>query len=294
VSGPVPGRGTRQLTRTLRFQVLRVSFEIVTADPEIERTVRFLAQSAAQPQPARTTVFFEVRRREHAYEISRNGCLEDVQFDPVRVLETLARRVQHDALEAWPEAAVLRAVTGERHGERFILVGDTHADRARVALELIGRGADIQGDDLTILHEDGMVTAYPRPLRVYGENAPLPVHAPPRAELPFLGARLSTRIWALDLALTGIDWRITTAPCDTVILLEINYGGQTRITEVPHREMARILMSWCDPLAGALSAIRMIARLLDGAQCCRLRLGSFGDLGKIWPGQPPDWYSPHA
>jgi hypothetical protein len=250
--------------------------------------LRFLLQSAIQPEPVRSIVSYDIRRHLGGYAIFRDGEFEDMQFDPAGVLKTLYARVQRDALSAWPGAAVLRAVTGRQGDERFVVVGESLWDRSRLALALMAHGIEIEGDDLAVLH-DGVLTGYPRPLRVCGVDARLPALAPPRQELPFLGLRPSTGSWALDLALTGVEWRITTGAVDTVVLLESNHGGQTRITQVPRHETARVLMSWCDPLGDAAGAIRAVAQLADGARCCyRLWLGELEDVGGSWPGLSRD------
>ena len=274
---PAPRGRPRPLRAPLQFQVLRVSFQIFAEDPAVERDLHFLAQSASQPEPAESSLSYEVRRSGDGYEILREGVVEDVQFDPKCVLGALYQRLQRDALAAWPGAAVLQAVTGRRHGNRFVVVGETLSDRSRLALELIRLGVDVEGDDLAILH-DGVITPYPRPMRVCGADAPLPSLAPAVSDLPCAGTDLSLGPWALDLALAGIDWRITSGPLDVAIALETNYGGQSRSSEMPPVEMARILMSGCDPLMGASHAVGAVARLAGGARCHRLRLGSLGDV----------------
>lgn len=241
--------------------------------------MQFLAQSAIQPAPASSTVSYEVRRRGDGYEILRDEALEDVQFDSQTVLDAVYRRVQRDALAAWPGAAVLRAVTGRWRDERFVIVGETLWDRSRLALALIGHGVEIEGDDLAILH-DGVLTAYPRPLRVCGVDAPLPPRAPAVGDLPGTGD-FPTGPWSLDLALAGIDWRITTGPLHIAVALETNYGGHTRVNKLEPLEMARILMSSCDPLSDGSHAISAVARLASGARCYRLRLGSLDELDAL-------------
>jgi hypothetical protein len=248
----------------------------------VARQLRYLAQSAVQPEAARSTVTYAVSRRDGAYEISRDGALEDVQFDPVGVLGSVYRRVHGDALAAWPRAAALRAITGSWGGERFVVVGDGLRERSQLALHLISRGAEIEADDLAILH-DGVLTAYPRPLHVYGTDARLPAGSPPRTELPSGGENSSRGPWVLDLTAAGLGWRVTTAPVDRVVLLETNYGGQTRLHPVARHEAARIVMSCCDVRADVPEAIRSIARLVDGAQCCRLLLGGLEQIGNFWP-----------
>jgi hypothetical protein len=284
VLGAAPLGGSHQLSAPLRFQVLRVAFEISADDPDVRHALRFLNQSARQPEPPQSTVSYDVRRSDEGFQISRDGDLADVQFDPTVVLDTLYRRIQRDALDAWPSAPLLEALTGRRNGERFVIVGDSLRERSQVGLALLSHGVDIEGDDLAILH-DGAVTAYPRPLRVCGTDVPLPTGAPPREELPFVGGTPATGSWVLDLAQAGIDWKVTTGRPDTIIRLQTNYGGQTRLSELPRHEMARILMSQCDPRGNPIGAIRTVTELAKGARrCASLWLGSTEHVGSIWPG----------
>lgn len=243
--------------------------------------MRFLAQSAIQPEQAGSIVSYDVRRRGDGYEIVRDGVLEDVQFDSHNVLGVVYRRVQRDALAAWPGAALLHAITGRWQGMRFVVVGEGLWDRSRLALQLIRHGVEIEGDDIAILH-DGVLTTYPRPLRVCGVDAPLPPSAPAIADLPCAGPDPSAGPWALDLVLAGIDWRITSGGPDIAIALETNYGGQTRIRKLPSVEIARILMASCDPLSARSHAAGAIARLAGGARCYKLRLGSLDDISDAW------------
>jgi hypothetical protein len=278
-----PLRGPHQLSAPLRFQVLRVSFEISADDPAVSHALRFLIQTAGQPEPPRATVSYEVGRSDDGYLVSRNGELVDVQFDPGAVLDTLHRRIQRDALDAWPGAPVIEALTGRRDDQRFIVLGDSLRERSQFALALLSHGIDIEGDDLAILH-DGALTAYPRPLRVCGVDVPLPAGAPPREELPFVGGNPRTGSWVLDLGQAGVDWKITTGRPDTMIVLETNYGGQTRLSELPRHAMARALMSRCDPRGNAIAAVRAVAELANGARrCAHLWLGSLDEISSIWP-----------
>ncbi len=252
-------------------------------DDEIERAARYLVQSAIQPEPARASVAFNVAKRNGGYEILRNGEPMDVQFDPLQVLYALYRRIERDALEAWPETTVLHALTGSHRGEHFLLVGESHADRARVGLELLRLGADVLGDDLAIL-DGGMVIAYPRPLRVVGEEASLPAGAPPRDELPFAGTNRASGSWALDLAAAGVDWRITPARPESVIVLETNPGGQSRVRAIARRDMARIVIGRSESRGSPMTTIRAVANLVDGARCYALRLGDPAALRFFLPG----------
>jgi hypothetical protein len=226
-----------------------------------------------------------VRRSDGGHEILREGALQDVQFDSWSVLNALYRRVQEDALAAWPRAAVAQAITGTWRDERFMVVGESLRDRSSLALRLLSHGAAVEADDLAIL-QDGVLTAYPRPLRVFGPDAPLPPGSPSREELPSVDEGSGRGPWALDLAAAGVEWRISTGPVERIVLLEANYGGQTRLTPVSRGDALRIVMSCCDPRDNVPDTIRSIARLVDGAQCCRLRLGAVEAIGDFWP---PAW-----
>lgn len=282
--GSASRRGPRGLRPPLRFQVLWVSFEIHADDEAVWEQLRFLVQSATQPESPRVTVTYAARRCAQGFEISRGGVAFDVQFDPVGVFNAVSRATHGDVLAALPErAAVLRAMTGRWQGERFIVVGESLWDRSRLALHLLARGAKIEGDELAFLH-DGLLTPCPRPLRVCGPDVPLPDGVPLRDELPFLGIDPATGSWALDLAAAGFEWRIISGPVDRIVLFETNYGGQTRLAPAPAHEAARILMSCCDPRGNTAHAVRSVTALTNGANCCRLWLGAPEDIGAFWPG----------
>ena len=272
----------RHLTEPLRFQVLRVGFAISADDPAVERRLRCLAQRAVQPETPGEMIAYSVRRSNGAYQILRNGAVQDVEYDHWRLLDSMYRSVQADALAAWPQAAVVRAVTGSWRGERFMVVGEPLRERSSLALHLLSRGAQVEADELAILH-DGMVTAYPRPLRVFGLDDPLPPGSPTRDELPSVEEDSSRGPWMLDLAAAGIDWRVSTGVVERVVLLETNYGGQTRLHPVSRSEAARVVLSCCDARNNVPDTIRSIARLVDGAHCCRLRLGASEVIGDFWP-----------
>jgi hypothetical protein len=286
VPGSAPRGGSRRLRPPLRFQVLPVSFEIHADDEAVRRQLEFLVQSAAQPEAPSLSITYGVTRRGNGFEIAREGTTIDTQCDAYGVYNAISRRVHRDVLAALPDAALLWALTGSWRGERFIVVGESVWDRSRLALHLMSRGAEVEGDDLAFLH-DGTLTPYPRPLRVCGLDAPLPPGAPPRDELPFLaGYNALTGSWALDLTRLGIAWRINRGSVDRIVLLETNYGGQTRIRPMPRHETARILLSNCAPRQNVAETLRSIARLTNGADCCLLNLGALADLGDFWP---PDW-----
>ena len=248
----------------------------------MERELQFLVQSAIQPEAPTSVVHYEVRHTRGIYEISREGIAVAEEFDPVRVMSALYERIQVDALAAWPDGMLLRCLTARTSDARYVLVGEKLWDRSRVALQLIRDGFDVEGDDAAILHGAGL-TAWPRPLRVCGADAPLPPLAPPRSELPGVGNEPEGRSWALDLAKAGIDWQITTGRVHGVISLEANYGGDTRLVELTQREAARRLLSHCDWGPGISEQIRAVAQLLRGARCCELRLGSLSEIAGAWP-----------
>jgi hypothetical protein len=257
---------------------LRVAFTIAAEDPRWEADLRFLGQSAVQPEPATSQVAYEVAERDGAYEILRDGAHEDLEFDRASVLETLYRVIRRDALAAWPEATVIHAVTGRHQGNRFAVVGACARDRSRVALRLLCLGADIEGDHLALAHAAG-VTTYPRSLRVRGEDIELPRGSPPRDELPFIGDGPSTGSWALDIGATGRPWVITTGPVDLLVHFDMNEGGRTRLTDMAPMAALRAVIAASDGGTPPAQSIRTAAGVVSGARCVRLWLGSLEDLG---------------
>jgi hypothetical protein len=248
----------------------------------VRRQLQFLVQSAVQPEAPRSTIAYAVNRRDDGFEIARDGMFLDTQFDPASVFRTISRAIHRDVLAALADAAVLYGITGSWRGERFLVVGESLWDRSRLALHLISKGAEIEGDDAAFV-QDGTLTPYPRPLRVCGVDALLPPSAPSRDELPFLGSSPLTGSWALDLTLAGVEWRINRGRVDRIVLLETNYGGQTRMRPAEHHETARILLSSCDLRGKTATNLASITRLINEADCFRLSLGALTDLGEFWP-----------
>ena len=273
----VPRGGARQLSPLVRVDALRVAFEISVDEPAVERELQFLVHSAVQGEEPRALVHYGVSRAGDIYEIRREGVLMNVEIELRMVLQDLHTRLHREALAAWPSGVALRALTGGFRGERFVLTGESLPDRSRIGLELLSCGFDVEGDYMAIAHDQG-VTAFPRPLRIPDPHVPLPRNAPPRTELPCNGS-----CWALDLGRAGIDWRIHTGPVQYVILLEANYGGQTRLYEVGGREAAQVLMSHAYALGTPVDAIRTVARLVDRSSCYRLRLGAVDEITSVWP-----------
>ena len=73
----------------LAFQVLRVAFTVTVDEAPLRARLRWLEQSAIQPEPPAATVAYEVRRRDGAYEITRAGVHADLQFHRAGVLATI-------------------------------------------------------------------------------------------------------------------------------------------------------------------------------------------------------------
>jgi hypothetical protein len=279
VRRPPAPRGSRSLTQRLAFRVLRVAFTVTVDDPRLRSELRWLDQSAIQPDSPDTTVAYDVRRRDGAYAITRDGVFEDLQFDRAGVLATLYSAVQRDALAAWPEGTAMTAVVGTFAGDRFAVVGASARERSRLAVALICAGAELEGDDLAILGAGGLTT-YPRPIRVDRRDR-LPPRAPSRAELPVLGTTASAQ-WALDLTRAGLRWEIRTGPVALVVRFDFNEGGRTRVSELSTLDATNALIKASDPPVRPLPAIRATAALVGAARCRRLWLGSLDDVGPAW------------
>lgn len=260
------------------MQVLRVVFTVAADDPRWAVDLRLLAHSAVQPEPPVSEVAYEIIEREGGYEVLRDGVHEDLQFDRAAVLEALYRSMRRDALAAWPEAMVIRGVTGRSGGKRFAVVGACARDHSRVALRLLCLGADVEGDHLALAHAAG-VTTYPRSLRVRGEDVELPPGSPLLDELPFVADGPSAGSWAFDIAATGRPWIITTGPVELLVHFDMNDGGHTRLTELAPIAAVRAVIAASDGRTPPAQSIRTAAGLVSGARCVRLWLGSLEDLG---------------
>ena len=62
---------------------------------------------------------------------------------------------------------------------------------------------------------------------------------------------------------------------DALVALEPDSEGATKVTTLPHYEMARILTScWCAIGDSSVAPVAELARLAAGAECLSLRVGS--------------------
>jgi hypothetical protein len=265
----------------LRLQVLRVAFTVAADDPGLGPALRFLDQSARQPEPPSLHIGYQVVRGNEMYEIQREGVLINAEFDHAGVVGTLYAAIQHDALAAWPEATVLRGVVGRWQDQRFVVAGDGGRERSGLALALLAAGASIEGDDLALVDRRGLTT-YPRALRVGSAMGALPTGIPGRETLPFSGRSERTGVWALDPRRTGRPWRVETGPVQHIVEFTMNDGGMTRVGDLSAISGVRTLMMGIDPRGGAPAAIRDVSALSVGARCHRLWLGSFGDVSEVW------------
>lgn len=112
-------------------------------------------------------------------------------------------------------------------GKRFLVVGDKGQGKSTLAIHLLARGHQVEGDEHVAIGE-ATVVARPRTLRVKTPSFAM-VRGLPEEVLQTASFQTwdGVRIHALDPSLFGRPWQIAESPLDAILLLESNHGGRS-------------------------------------------------------------------
>jgi hypothetical protein len=169
---------------------------------------------------------------------------------------------------------LLHSACGSIAGQRFVLIGESGAGKTTLIIRLASEGALVEGDELVVLHEKGVV-AVPRRFRIKDHGlALLPSIAGTSDRMPVLDSGHGSRIYAFAPSESGYSWHIRDASVDAVIFLDPNHGGQSRLVEIPRFQMVQFAMSQARVFDRQdRSWITMLCRQLDRAACYKLVVG---------------------
>ncbi|QCK87807.1 hypothetical protein E8L99_19630 [Phreatobacter aquaticus] len=164
---------------------------------------------------------------------------------------------------------------------RFLLIGDQRCGRTTLALHMLMRGYQVEGDEHALIDWGGIIM---RPSRMFA--APDLARLVPAAGELFVKAPKQygwsgQETAAIDPSLPGRPWRIQKGPVAGLIVLELNSGGRSVLGRLsPDNMFARLMALALMPDEGVALAV---ARLRALVMAVPAGLLSLGDLdGAAW------------
>jgi hypothetical protein len=161
-----------------------------------------------------------------------------------------------------------------RPSSRILVVGEPGAGKTTLALRLLDAGYAVEGDENFIVWPSRAI-ARPRTLRVKGGSlAHVPRLAAAIAASPHIDFWDGAPLYAVDPAIGGRPWRIAEGIVESVVFLEPNHGGLSRIKPIGVNEgLRRLLAETILPEGGVGPAVARLRGILAGARLFVLLLG---------------------
>jgi hypothetical protein len=269
VPGPAPRRGARPLILERSVHLLACSFRITFDCELLAGWLDRLCHRAAQHYPVSEHHRFEVYRADGGYRIVADGQDDGWEPRPGAAGYVLFQRMHRTALAALSEFTKIHAGCASWNGRRFLVVGAAQSGKTTLMTRLLYEGFTVDGDELVLLR-DGQALSYPRRFGVRPATVALVPELAPLAAAASGGAR----VFPVDPAALGFDWRIAPGPVSAVFIVEPNHGGDSAVVPCPEYLMAQRLMehSWA-PAGGARDWIAEVCAMLAQARGYVLTLG---------------------
>ena len=260
------------MTYERRFQVLDYVFEVKTPCREVAELVEFIARDVEQPWEPRWTITFSVSAAARGYDLFEDGeplargiwagaVVEQIQLRITRIVFT---RLGDDGWVA------VHAGAADIHGRRVLVTGEKGAGKTSLLVRLLLDGAEVQGDDVTLIGSDGSTLPYPRRFHLKdGIDQIVPELTAVLPTVPTLHYG-EFRVWAWP---PPGSWQVDWAPVDAIVLLEKSDDATSRLVPFPSYRAAQHLMSHLMVVPSGRGWITDICRLVAGAACYRLLLG---------------------
>ena len=263
-------RRPRRLNRERSVHLLACDFSVSADCEELFSELDGLVQHCSQRYPVSRRYRFEIWRTDGGYRLCEDGRDLDARPDARSAAVVLYARMQHLALDALSDFTKIHAGCADWQGKRLVVVGPARSGKTTLMTRLLYEGFAVHCDDL-VLTRQGTVLPYPRLFWVRSHAlALLPQIAEFAAKAP-----ATQEHFAVSPSQLGFDWQIAPAPADTVIFLEPNHGGETRLDACPMYSMAeRIMLQSNPPAAGIRDLLRDVCNVLQHAACFVLQCGA--------------------
>ena len=212
----------RTLTTEYRLHLpsdeARERFAFITIDPDMD----------GMPLEA---IDIEIVETQGFYQLSLpNGTV--AQGTSAHCIDVLHGLITSDLLKSHSGHPLIHGATIRIGGKRLLVAGSKAAGKSTLALYLLSRGHDVEGDEHLLILPDGVV-ARPRTLRIKPntltmiDGLPLSV-----AHSPVYRIWNGTSIHAVRPSLFGQPWRISPGRLDGIVFADANHGGRSLATPI--------------------------------------------------------------
>lgn len=195
----------------------RERFAFITADPEMDRPLE--------------PVDIEISEVQGFYRLPLpNGTVTEGTSD--HCIDVLHALMISDLLTSHPGHPMIHGATVRICGKRLLVAGGKAAGKSTLALSLLARGHDVEGDEHLLILPDGVV-ARPRTLRIKPNTLTVIENLPPGiARSPVYRMWNGTSIHAVNPSIFGRPWRISHGRLDGILFAQANHGGRSHAAPI--------------------------------------------------------------
>ncbi|MBL8579971.1 MAG: hypothetical protein JNK47_22430 [Mesorhizobium sp.] len=230
-------------------KLARDRFAFVRTDPELEDMTL-------------TPIDIEVTESEGFYRMPLpNGPV--IEGTSGHCMDVLHGLLISDLLKAYPGYPLIHGATMRIGANRILVAGGKGAGKSTLALYMLSRGHDVEGDEHLLVLPDAVV-ARPRTLRIKPNTLKILDGLPPSiASSPVQSLWNGTAVHSVSPSLFGRPWRIAQGSLAGMFFAEANHGGRSIARRISVEEaFARLVANTYflkSGIAGMASRLRLLA-----------------------------------
>jgi hypothetical protein len=214
-----------------------------TKEQSVFEAIRYLECDPEIVVPPTIEVPISVEPFRGRYRIIEDERIIEEAVDTRSIVDFLHARLFSYALRERPRSGIVHAALLRRRNKRILIAGRRGAGKTTLALRLASEGYEMEGDEHVFIDGEGAI-ARPRAYRVkHTALGLLPDLAKIILAAPYYEDVQGSKIFNVDPALIGGQWRIERGNVDYVIVLRPNHGGYSSIRPMPPMMVAQALIS---------------------------------------------------
>jgi hypothetical protein len=223
----------RTLSSEYRLHVpsdaVRERFSFIETDPDIEGA----PLETADIEIVETQGFYRV-------PLPNGMVAEGTSAHCIDVLHGL---MVSDLLKSHSGCPMIHGATVQVGRKRLLVAGGKAAGKSTLALYLLSRGHEVEGDEHLVIMADGVV-ARPRTLRIKPATLTMFDTLPAAiAKSPTYTMWNGTLVHAVNPSHFGRPWRIAHGKLDGILFVEANHGGRSHAVSISQDESFRRLVA---------------------------------------------------